>query len=337
MTPARTSSRRQAPSAPQTSWREATPQPLVLASGSDEYILQRIKETLRDTIRVDRGACEVTDIAAGDYEPGQLAVVTSPSLFDDPKLVCVQELAGMNEHLLADALAYVANPDPDVTVLWQHSGGTRGKKLLDALKEKALVLDCTPPKTDRDKSSFVLAEFRAQNKRIEPDAARALAAAVGTSTAEMAAACSQLIADGPVTVDLELVEKYYGGRVEVTAFRVADAAVAGNAEQALKLWRQAVDVGVDPVPMVATLGSKMRLIALTAGSRGGAGQIARDVGAAPWQVERAQNEARRFTAQDVSRALQAIAEADAQVKGASRSPYFAVERAITVIATSGHR
>ncbi|MBD4564923.1 DNA polymerase III subunit delta, partial [Xanthomonas citri pv. citri] len=85
----------------------------------------------------DRGACEVTDIAAGDYEPGQLAVVTSPSLFDDPKLVCVQELAGMNEHLLADALAYVANPDPDVTVLWQHSGGTRGKKLLDALKEKA--------------------------------------------------------------------------------------------------------------------------------------------------------------------------------------------------------
>ena len=168
MTPARTSSRRQAPSAPQTSWREAVPQPLVLASGSDEYILQRIRETLRDTIRAERGSCEVTDIAAGDYEPGQLAVVTSPSLFDDPKLVCVQELAGMNEHLLADALAYVANPDPDVTVLWQHSGGNRGKKLLDALKEKALVLDCAPPKSDRDKSSFVLGEFRAQNKRIEP-------------------------------------------------------------------------------------------------------------------------------------------------------------------------
>ena len=56
-------------------------------------------------------------------------------------------------------------------------------------------------------------------------------------------------------------------------------------------------VEVDPeTEVVATLGSKMRLIALTAGSRGGAGQIARDVGAAPWQVERAQNEARRFTA-----------------------------------------
>lgn len=51
-----------------------------------------------------------------------------------------------------------------------------------------------------------------------------------------------------MTVDLELVEKYYGGRVEVTAFRVADAAVVSNAEQALKLWRQAVDVGLIPCP-----------------------------------------------------------------------------------------
>lgn len=328
--------RRKAAAPPQTSWRDVTPQPLVLASGSDEYILQRIKDSLRDQTREQRGSCEVTDVSAADYETGSLAVVTSPSLFDDPKLVCVHDLASMHENLLADGLSYVANPDPDVTVLWEHSGGNRGKKLLDALKESALVLDCTPPKSDRDKTAFVLTEFRAHGKRIEPDAARALAAAVGTSTAELAAACAQLIADGPLTVDHDLVEKYYGGRVEVTAFRVADAAVAGNADQALKLWRQAVDVGVDPVPMVAALGSKMRLIALTAGSRGGAGALARDVGAAPWQVERAQNEARRFTAGDVAAALQAVAEADAQVKGASRSPYFAVERAITVIATSGH-
>ena len=39
-------------------------------------------------------------------------------------------------------------------------------------------------------------------------------------------------------------------------------AAPGNAEQALKLWRQAVDVGVDPVPMVATLGSKEGLASL---------------------------------------------------------------------------
>ena len=327
--------RRSAPSKNGTSWREVSPQPLVLATGSDEYLIQRVRESLRDRIREERGTCEVTLVSAADYAPGQLAVVTSPSLFDEPKLVCVTELAGMNENLLADALAYVQSPDPEVTVLWEHGGGNRGKKLLDALKDSALVVECAPLKSDRDKSAFILAEFRDHGKRIEPDAARALAAAVGTSTAELAAACAQLLSDGPNTVDHELVEKYYGGRVEVTAFRVADAAVAGNAEQALKLWRQAVDVGVDPVPMVAALGSKIRLIALVAGSRGNSGSVARDVGAAPWQVERAQNEARRFSGGDVARALKAIAHADAQVKGESKTPYYAVERAITVIATSG--
>ncbi|WHF23458.1 hypothetical protein QJS66_03725 [Kocuria rhizophila] len=50
-----------------------------------------------------------------------------------------------------------------------------------------------------------------------------------------------------------------------------------------------------------------------------------------------QNEARRFTARTSPGQLQAIAEADAQVEGTSRVPILAVERAITVIATSGHR
>ena len=47
--------RRKAAAPPQTSWRDVTPQPLVLASGSDEYILQRIKDSLRDQTREQRG------------------------------------------------------------------------------------------------------------------------------------------------------------------------------------------------------------------------------------------------------------------------------------------
>ena len=133
--------------------------------------------------------------------------------------------------------------------------------------------------------------------------------------------------------DLERTAEELG--VDGRAFRNLMAPLSGNADQALKLWRQAVDAGVDPVPMVAALGAKLRLIALVAGSRGGSGQVAREVGAAPWQVERAQNEARRFTAADVTAALRAVAHADAQVKGESRTPYYAVERAITVIATAG--
>jgi DNA polymerase-3 subunit delta len=54
-------------------------------------------------------------------------------------------------------------------------------------------------------------------------------------------------------------------------------------------------------------------------------------------VERAQEESRRFSEADLVRMLGALAEADAQVKGESRDPAYAVERAITTIALAGRR
>jgi hypothetical protein len=55
----------------------------------------------------------------------------------------------------------------------------------------------------------------------------------------------------------ETVEKYYGGRVEATAFKVADAALAGRAGAALSMLRHALATGVDPVPLVAALAMKV--------------------------------------------------------------------------------
>lgn len=51
---------------------------------------------------------------------------------------------------------------------------------------------------------------------------------------------------------------YHGGKVEATGFKVADAAVAGDAGEALRLLRHAIAVGVDPVPIVAVLAQRLR-------------------------------------------------------------------------------
>ncbi|WHF23459.1 hypothetical protein QJS66_03730 [Kocuria rhizophila] len=72
-----------------------------------------------------------------------------------------------HERAPASTLAYVANPDPDVTVLWRHSRGHPRQSCWTPSGEGSRP-GLHPPKTDRDKSSFVLAEFRAQTERIEP-------------------------------------------------------------------------------------------------------------------------------------------------------------------------
>ena len=192
---------------------------------------------------------------------------------------------------------------------------------------------CDAITSDADKSAFVTAELRRAGRRADAQAVRALVDAVGSDLRELAASCAQLVADTTGLIGAEAVERYYGGRIEATGFRVADAAVAGQAGQAVALLRHALATGVDPVPMVAALAAKLR--DAREGRRGArhAGRCAlRDLGLAPWQVDRAMSDLRRWTPEGLASAIAAVAQADAEVKGEGRDPQFAVERAVLRVA-----
>jgi len=319
-------------------WRDVPLAPVVLLFGPEEFIASRALDGLRRKLRDQNQELEITTLDAATYSAGTLGMVASPSLFSEPKLIEASNLSSMSDDFLADALAYLSDPAPDVTLTLMHGGGTRGKRLLDALKAAGVPrVDCLALKKDQEKSAFVTAEFQLARRRIDGQAVRALVAAVGANLSELAAACQQLIADTTGMVDSDAVDKYYGGRVEATAFRVADAALAGNAPVALSSLRHALATGVDPVPLVAALAMKVRQVAKVHSARGSSAQLGRDLGMAPWQVDAARRDAGHWTAEGLAAAIQALAEADAQVKGAARDPLYAVERAVTLIATSARR
>lgn len=312
-----------------------TPAGVVLITGPEEYLGIRAIDRIRAQVRAADPDVEVSRLNADSYEAGSLAMNVSPSLFGESKLIEVEGLESMNDAFLADALTYLKQPDQGAVLVLRHGGGARGKKLLDAVKAGGWpVVDCQPLKKDAEKTAFVVAEFRAASRRIEPDAVQALVNAVGANLSELAAACSQLISDASTTVDAETVERYYGGRIEATAFKVADAAMAGNGPLALSTLRHALATGADPVPLVAALAAKLRTVAKVAGAQGSSAQIAKQLGMQPWLVEQAQRDVRRWTPEGLARSIQVTAEADAQVKGLSRDPVYAVEHAVTVIATS---
>lgn len=58
---------------------------------------------------------------------------------------------------------------------------------------------------------------------------------------------------------------------------------------------------------------------------------------APWQVEQAQRDGRRFTSEQIARIVQLLADADAQLKGEGLDPVYAVERAVLAIALPHNR
>src|SRR6478609_9726886 len=322
---------------PQVSWREPRPAPLVLVSGPEEIGAERAIAGIRDYLRAEDPALEVSDIRADDYAPGTLLSLTSPSLFGEPRLVRVSGVEKCSDAFLQEAIGYLEHPQEGATVILRHTGASvRGKKLLDALRGGSgggIEIACPAIKRDGDRFDFAAGEFRTAKKRIAPPALRSLVSAFSDDLTELAGACQQLIADVPGDITEQIVERYYGGRVETSAFAVADTAIAGRYGEALISLRHALASGADPVPLVAAVAMKLRSMARVAGTRESSAALAARLGMKDWQVDRARRDLVGWSESTLGLAIQAAARADAEVKGASRDPVFSLERLVTVIAT----
>ena len=327
-------------SIPQQTWSTAYPSPLVLITGAESFLADRATQRIRDLLRESDASLEVSDIDASSYASGQLLTLASPSLFGEPRLIRISDVEKCTDEFLAEMLDYAASPDPETTVVLRHSGGVRGKKLLDLLRSgtvPAVEVLCTELKSDNDKFDFAAGEFRQAGRNISPSALRSLVQAFSGSGSELANACQQLIADVDGEISDRTVEDYYGGRVEATAFKVVDNAVAGRLGESLVILRHAVQTGADPVPIVATFAAKLRLMAKLYGERRSAGELAGVLGAAPWQIDRARKDLQGWSETGIGNALEVIAETDANVKGASRDPIYSLERMVNVVASYGRR
>lgn len=314
--------------------------PIVLVRGSEGYFVDSVTDHLLALAKERDPQVEVTRIDAAGYQPHQLDVLTSPSLFEERRHLVIDAVDAASDAFIADALTYLEHLDPElgeVSMVLRHTKGVRGKKLLDAIAAAGMpVVQCDPLKRESDKVDFVSRRFRAARRRASTDAVRALVEALGSDLRELAAGVQQLIDDTTAAITPDVVQRYYGGRVEATGFRVADTAIAGDGAAAVTLLRHALATGSDPVPLVAALAIKLRTLAKVAAMRGRGQVSAKDLGLAPWQVDRAKRELNGWTPEGLAAAIVAVADADAEVKGESREPQFAIERAVLRVAAA-HR
>jgi DNA polymerase-3 subunit delta len=310
----------------------------VLVSGTESFLADRALRRLRDTLKSEDPSLEVSDLEADGYAPGELMSLASPSLFNEPRLIRVVNVEKCTDAFLTETLSYLDHPADDTYLVLRHGGGVRGKKLLDAIRSGrggGIEVVCAELKKDTEKLDFAAAEFAERNRRVSASALRALVSAFSDDLAELASACQQLLADASEEITEVTVEKYYSGRVETNAFKVADAAIAGRRGEALVLLRHAISSGADPVPMVAAFAAKLRTMAKLSGARGSSMQLAQQFGLAPWQVDRARRDLQGWSDHGLGRSIELLAETDAQVKGAGRDPVFALERMVGIISNRG--
>lgn len=176
------------------------------------------------------------------------------------------------------------------------------------------------------------AEAKRLRARIAPDAVGRLIDAVGTDLRELAAVTAQLASDCAGVIDVPAVMAYHRGRAQVSGFTVADATVAGDLAGAVESLRWALSVGVPAVLIADALADGVRTVArVGAAGRGSAYSVASNLGLPPWKVERAQRQARGWSAAGLDAAMRCVADLNADVKGVAVDPDYALERAVRIL------
>lgn len=325
---------------PQVPWSAIREAPVILVTGPEGFLAERAIRTLRDRLQSVTPDLEVVDIDASTASTGEVSLAVSPSLFGEPRLVRVWSADKLTDAVATDLLSYLEHPDPTVTMVIRHQGGIRGKKLLDTIRAHGgewLEVTCSEVKYDRDRSQFARAEAASLRIHLEPEAERALLDAFSSDLAELAAALAQLASDAGegARITRQVVDRYYGGRVEATSFDLAQTAISGALGPALLGLRHALERGVEPVLIVSALAHSLRTMALVGGRRGSPEEIAQALGMKAWQVSRARSHLQGWDDVGLGVAIREVALTDATIKGLGHDPAWQMEKMIAVVARRG--
>ena len=319
--------------------RPETPSPLgsvTLVTGPEEFLNERVVHAARAAVRRADPEAEVSDAIGDQLTLAAFGDLAAPSLFTSTRCVVVRQLEDVPEDVHDPLIGYAAAPEPDIALVLVHTGGQKGVGLLNKLRKLPTV---TEHKSETVKGAgavlqWLQAEARRHRTRFDPDAADTLVNAVGPNLRALAAAVDQLSHDFPDRpLDQELVSTYFSGRADVKGYEIADQALSGRTAKAMEELRWALETGVSGPAITGSFASAVRGLARFKGASRGLreGDLAREVGVPPWKLKALRDQARGWDEDGLATAVQAVARADADVKGAGADPAYALERMVLTI------
>lgn len=308
---------------------------LHLVLGDEELLIERAVSAVLQTARTAAGTVDVPvdRMRAGEISTNELAELLSPSLFADERVLVLESAADAGKDAVGLINGAAADLPPGTVLVVVHSGGGRAKALADQLKKLgADVHPCAKLTKPSERADFVKREFRSHRAKVGDDAIAALLEAVGSDLRELAAVCSQLVADTAGDIDVNAVRRYHQGKAEIKGYVIAEMAVAGDVEGAAEALRWAVMGGEPHVVLADALAEAVHAIARIGPLSGNHNQVAGEVGMPPWRVQKVQRQARRWDRDSVAEAMRLVATLNADVKGAAADADYALEAAVRKVA-----
>jgi DNA polymerase III subunit delta len=285
-----------------------------LVKGDDAALVaQEVRGLLDKVVGDGDHALTVEEIGGGAGDELSVGAVVdaclTPPFLVDRRVVVVREAGRL---VAADAprlVEVVQDPLPSTVLILVGGGGTVPAPLVKAIGKAG------------ERKAWLHDHLRAAPVKLEPRAADLLAGHVGEDLGRVEGLLSALSAaygeGARITAD-ELAP-YLGEAGNVPRYELTDAIDKGEPGRALVVLRRMLEAGgLAPVQVLATLhGHFSNMLALDGDDVGNDRDAAAVLGTAPFVAKKALEQSRRLGSTRIAEAINLIAAADLDVRGAS--------------------
>ena len=296
-----------------------------LVKGDDAALVaQEVRGLLDQVVGDGDHALIVEEIGGGSGDELNVGAVVdaclTPPFLVDRRVVVVREAGRLLTADVPRLVEVVQDPLPTTVLVFVGGGGIVPAPLVKAIAAAGRIIDVTTGKAG-ERKAWLHDHLRAAPVKLEPRAADLLAAHVGEDLGRVEGLLSALSAaygeGARITAD-ELAP-YLGEAGNVPRYELTDAIDKGDPERALVVLRRMLDAGgLVPVQVLATLHSHFsNMLALDGDDVSNDRDAAAVLGTAPFVAKKALEQSRRLGSSRIAEAVNLIAAADLDVRGAS--------------------
>jgi len=294
-----------------------------LLSGNDESVLRTAVHELVDELVGDGDRAMMVDEFDGDDYELRLVVdaAQTPSFLTDKRVVVARGVDRFNADELTPLITYLGNPLDSCDLVIVINSGSTPKKLGDAVKAVGTVTNTSPPARAKERQAWIADRISEAGLRIKPDGAAQLGGWLGEDAGRLDGILATLTSTygSEHVLTFAEIEPFLGDAGGVPPWDFTDAIDAAETTKALTLLGRMMHAGErHPLQIMAIMHSHYSSIAKLDGADARSEQDAMAATGikSPYPAKKALANYRRLGPASARRAIELLAQADLDLRGA---------------------
>ncbi len=292
--------------------------PVYIVVSPDPLLIDRAVSSVRDAAVPDAARAFNYDVIDGKGATGSkvLAAAQTLPMMASRRMVLVRDVGAMPAAELVKLVPYLLDPSETTVLLCTATKVDKRLKFFATAKKHKFLHELAPP---RNAAPWLREEAKRRDVKISSGAVSRLVDVIGNDLARLALSLDQLaLYAGDRAVEVDDVDDLIATTRERTVFELTDAIGEGDRPRALAALGALTAQRQSSIGVVMMLARHVRqLVTAREGLRQRVpqGKMASLLGVPPFIADKLAAQARRFTEDDLDRALHQLHQADFALKG----------------------